>query len=133
MDNAGTYDLAVLDSSAFPASGILSAITGLDGMSSVSLEAAFKQGSGGATLSAIVMTTFDDGQSWRHVARFDFTTSSATKLANIQASGVKAVTAYADLASEGVNDGMLGDQLAVKILTSGSYSNASLSIRAAVR
>lgn len=133
MDNSGLYDLAVLDSSAFVASAVLSPITGLDGMSSVSLEASFKYGAGGATLSAIVMTSFDGGQSWRHIARFDFTTASATKLANIQASAAKAVTAYADLNAEGVNDGMLGDQLAVKLLSTGSYTNSTLSIRAAVR
>lgn len=133
MDNAGTYALAVLDSSAFPASGVVSPITGLDGMASVSLEAVFKYGTGGTTLSAIVMTSFDNGQTWRHIARFDFTTAAATKLANIQANAAKGITAYADLNAEGVNDGMLGDQFAVKLLTSGTYANSSLSIRAAVR
>ena len=132
MDNAGVYDLAVLDSSAFT-NAILSAIDGLDGMSSVSIEANFKYGSGSGTLSAIVMTSFDGGQSWRHLARFDFTTANATKLANIQAEAAKAVTAYTDLGAEGVNDGFLGDRLAVKLIPSGSYGNTTLSIRAAVR
>ncbi|KGT75797.1 hypothetical protein MA20_31885 [Bradyrhizobium japonicum] len=134
MDNAGVYDLAVLDSSAF-ANAILSPLDDLDGVSSISLEAVFKYGSGSnaPSLSAIVMTTFDGGQSWRHIARFDFTTASATKLASIQAGAAKAITAYADLVSEGVNDGFLGDQIAVKLIATGSYSNSALSIRAAVR
>jgi hypothetical protein len=133
MDNAGVYDLAVLDSSAFT-NAVVSAIADLDGMAAVSLEAVFNHGSDTAgALSAIVMTSFDKGASWRHVARFDFTSQSAVKLANIQAATAKAVQGYADLASEGVNDGFLGDRLAVKLVTSGSYSNSTLSIRAAVR
>lgn len=132
MDNAGTYDLAVLDSSAFTA-GVVTPIENLDGMAAVSLEAVFKYGSGGTSLAAIVVTSFDSGQSWRHIARFDFTTASATKVANIQALAAKAVAAYADLPSEGVNDGILGDRLALKLVPVGTYSNSSLSIRAAVR
>jgi hypothetical protein len=133
MDNAGVYDLAVLDSSAFT-NAVISATDNLDGMASVSLEAVFKYGSDNAgALSAIVMTSFDKGASWRHVARFDFTNMSATKLANIQAGTAKAVQAYTDLSSEGVNDGFLGDRLAVKLSTSGRYSGTTLSIRAAVR
>ena len=132
MDNAGVYDLAVLDSSTFT-NAVVSAVAGLDGMAAVSLEAVFKFGSGSGTLSATVMTSFDKGTTWRHVARFDFTTATATKLANTQASAAKAVQAYADLSAEGVNDGFLGDRLAVQLSTSGSYSNSTLSIRAAVR
>jgi len=132
MLNAGVYDLAVLDSSTFT-NAVVNAKTGLDGMASVSIEAAFKFGSGSGTLSATVMTSFDKGATWRHVARFDFTTATATKLANIQANSAKAVQAYADLASEGVNDGFLGDRLAVQLAVTGGYSNSTLSIRAAVR
>jgi len=132
MDNAGVYDLAVLDSSAFT-NAVVSATGGLDGMTSVSIEAAFKFGSGSGALSATVMTSFDKGKTWRHVARFDFGTATATKLANVQAGSAKAVQAYADLGSEGVNDGFLGDRLAVQLAVTGSYSNSTLSIRAAVR
>lgn len=132
MDNPGIYDLAVLDSSAFVA-GVVTAIEDLDGMSAVTIEASLKYGSGGTSISAIVMTSFDKGQTWRHIARFDFATASAVKLANIQALTAKAITTYADLASEGVNDGLLGDRLAVKLIPVGNYSGTSLSIRAAVR
>lgn len=134
MDNPDVYTLAALQITAAQIA-ILTPIKALDGMTAVSLEAVFQYGgSGGLTCSAIVMTTFDGGTSWRHLARFDFTTASAVKVANLSGLLSKAVAAYADLASEGVNDGVLGDQLAVKLISTGTYgSTTTLSVRAAVR
>jgi hypothetical protein len=133
MDNADVFVLAALQIGAAAAQKLLSPATGLEGMSSVSLEATFQFGSGSGTVTAIVATTMDDGTSWRHIARFDFDTSSAVKQANVQAAAAKGITVYADLDAEGVNDGFLGDQLAVLLTTTGNYSNSVLSVRAAVR
>jgi len=133
MDNAGVYSLASLGISAARALSILTPIVDLDGMSSVSLEVNFQYGSGGTTCSAIVATTFDGGTTWRHVARFDFTTSASVKVANIQASAANAIGAYADLSTEGVSDGVLGNQLAVLVVSTGTYANTTLSVRASVR
>jgi hypothetical protein len=80
-----------------------------------------------------VATTFDEGTTWRHIARFDFTMAAAVKVANLSGLLSKAVTAYSDLASEGVTDGMLGDQLAVFVVSTGAYVNTTLSVRASVR
>jgi len=79
------------------------------------------------------VTSLDDGQTQIQIARFDFTTASAIKTANVSGLLSKAVAAYADLAAEGVNDGLLGDRLAVKLITTGTYSGTVLSVRAAVR
>jgi len=133
MDNAGVYTLGAIPISAARSLAILTPITDLDGMTSVSLEANFQYGSGGTTCSAIVATTFDGGTTWRHVARFDFTTSASVKVANIQASAAKAIGAYADLSTEGVSDGVLGNQLAVLVVSTGTYANTTLSVRASVR
>lgn len=133
MDNPGIQTLAALQIGVARALALLTPIIDLAGMSAVTLEANFQYGSGGATCSAIVATSFDGGQSWRHIARFDFTTAAAVKTANLQALAARAVGAYADLASEGVNDGMLGDQLAVYIVSTGTYVNTTLSVRASVR
>jgi len=132
MDNPDVYTLAALQISAAQ-NAILTAIKSLDGMTAVSLEAVFQYGSGGTTCAAIVMTTFDGGTTWRHVARFDFTTASAAKVANLSGLLSKAVTVYADLNSEGVNDGILGDQLAVRLISTGTYAGTTLSVRASVR
>ncbi|MES5483578.1 hypothetical protein QMZ05_12540 [Bradyrhizobium sp. INPA03-11B] len=133
MDNAGTFNLGALQITAAKPLSILTPILSLDGMSAVSLEANFQYGTAGATCSAIVATSFDEGVTWRHIARFDFTTASAVKTANIQALAAKGVAAYADLSAEGVNDGLLGDQLALLIVSTGTYQNTTLSVRAAVR
>jgi hypothetical protein len=133
MDNPDVYTLAALTIDA-PMNGILTAIPSLEGMIAVSLEASFKYGSGGTTCAAIVLTSFDGGTTWRQIARFDFTTASATKVANLSGLLSKAVAAYADLASEGVNDGLLGDRLAARVISTGTYAGSTtLSLRASVR
>jgi len=132
MDDAGVYILAALSIAAAQTS-ILSPAENLDGMTGVTLEANFQYGSGGTTCSAIVMTSFDDGTSWRHIARFDFTMAAAVKVANLNGLLSKAVVAYADLNSEGVTDGVLGNMLAVKVISTGTYVNTTLSVRASVR
>src|SRR6185369_18093939 len=110
MDNPDVYALAALQIDT-PKDAILTPILSLEGMKAVSLEASFKYGSGGTTCVAIVLTTFDGGTTWRQIARFDFTTASATKVANLSGLLSKAVAVYADLNSDGVNDGLLGDRL----------------------
>jgi hypothetical protein len=134
MDNAGVYTLAALPiGSAMPAS-LLTPIAGLDGMTAVSLDVDFKVGGAGSTVNVIVVTSFDGGTNWRHIARFDFTTSSAVKQCNLEGLLSKAIAAYSDLASEGVNDGVLGNMLAAIVTTTGAYSTGTtLSVRASVR
>ena len=133
MDNAGVYTLAALQIAAPMSLKLLTPVTDLDGMSGVTLEANFQYGSGGSGCSAIVATTFDAGTTWRHIARFDFTTASSVQIANLAALAALGITGYADLAASGVNPAMLGDQLAVLLLSSGTYANTTLSVRAAVR
>lgn len=134
MDNAQVFTLAALPIFG-PTSAVLTAIGDLQGMSAVTLEASFT-GTGGSTCSAIVSTGFDGGTTRRQIARFDFTVSSGAavvKIANLSGLLSKAVTAYVDLASEGVNDGVLGDFLQVSLITTGTYVGGNLSVRASVR
>jgi hypothetical protein len=134
MNNAGVFTLAALPI-VTPTSAVITAITGLQGMSAVTLEASFT-GTGGTTCSAIVSTGFDGGTTRRQIARFDFTVSSGSaivKVANLNGLLSKAVTLYADLGVEGVNDGVLGDFLQVSLITTGTYVGGNLSVRASVR
>jgi hypothetical protein len=134
MINRDVYTLAALQPGAAQPGAILTPILDLDGMTAVSLEAVFQYGSGGATFAASVMTSFDDGQNWRQIARFDFTTSSAVKTANLSGLKSNGVASYADLNAEGVNDGLLGDRLAAKIISTGTYAgNTTFALRASVR
>ncbi len=145
MDNAGIFDLgsatvttALTDSvitSASSAAGASQAfIDRLGGMVSVSLQATFVYGSGGTTCIAYVQTSLDQGVTWIDIARFDFSTANATKVANISAAGASAPAAVAALGAEGKLDGILGDRLRVKVTSTGTYAgNTSLAVRAAVR
>lgn len=127
------YTLASLGVTTALTSSAQTAIDDLDGMTAVTLEAAFGYGSAGTTCFAIVQTTFDAGSTWRDIARFDFTTASAVKVANLSGLLSKAVTSYAALASENVLDGVLGDQLRAVISSTGTYVNTTIVIRASVR
>lgn len=133
MDNPGVFPLAALQIGAAKSIALLTPITGFAGMTGVTLEANFQWGSGGSACSAIVATSFDGGTTWRHIARFDFTTAGRVAVANLSGLLSKAVASYSDLASEGVNDGILGDQLAVFLVSTGTYVNTTLSVRASVR
>jgi hypothetical protein len=132
MDSPGLKTLAALQIGVARSLALLTPITGLAGMSSCNLVARFQYGSGGATFSAIVATSFDDGATWLHIARFDFTTSAVVDYASLS-SVPKAITAYVDLAAAGVNDGLLGDQLAVYIVSTGTYVNTTFDLRAHCR
>jgi hypothetical protein len=133
MNNPGIFLLAGLQITVPRSLALITPIIGLGGMSSVTLECNFQWGSGGTTCSLICATTLDGGTSWRHCARFDFTTAAAVKYVNLQTETSKAVTAYADLGAEGVNDQLLGDQLAAYIISTGTYVNTTASLRASVR
>lgn len=133
MINPGVYALAVLGVAAPMAAVAQTPIKNLDGITAVTIEAAFGYGTGGATCSAVVQTSPDGGTTWRDIARFDFTTASAVKHCNLEGLLSKAVTAYAALASEGVYDGVLFDCLQCIVTSTGTYANTTLSVRASVR
>ena len=128
MDNPGVYTLAATAVTTALTSQAFTAIEDLDGMTAVTLVASFLGGSGGSTCAAVVKTTLDGGTTWLDIARFDFTTSSATKVANLSGLLSKAAAAYAALGSEGVTDGVLGDQLRVDVTSTGTYTNTTLSV-----
>jgi hypothetical protein len=133
LNNPAVYTLAALQITTARSLSLLTPTTGLAGMTSVGLECNFQWGSGGSTCSLLCATTFDGGTTWRHIARFDFTTAVVVKYVNLQVATSKAVTAYSDLAAEGVNDQLLGDQLAAYIVSTGTYVNTTASLRASVR
>jgi hypothetical protein len=132
MNNAGVYVLGSPQLSVLPLTSLLTPILNLEGMTAVSLECNLLGAAGGSTLSAIVSTSFDLTL-WRNIARFDFTTGSVVKVANLSGLLSKAVAQYADLTVEGVNDGMLGRALALQIVRTGTYTAGQLVVNASVR
>lgn len=134
MDSPGLYTLGIVPITGpiAASAGALTPITGLDGMTAVTLEVAFTYTSGGTTCTVLVQTNFD-GSAWRDIARFDFTTAAAVKHCNLEGLLSKGVTAYAALAAEGVYDGVLGDSLRAVVSSTGTYVGAQASVRASVR
>lgn len=133
MNNPLVYTLAALEITPDMPLSLLTPITDLEGMTSVTFEADFRRGSGGTSCFATAATTFDGGVTWLHIARFDFLTTSRQAWCTVNAGASKAIATYADLSAEGVNDALLGDQLAVFLQSVGSYSGTSLALRASVR
>lgn len=137
MTREGVYTLAALSVTTALTASAQTAITDLDGIEGANLVAELLGGTGGTTVVAVVQTTFDDGATWYDIARFDFNTADSPpaeglKSCVVQTEAAKAVTTYAALAVEGVNDGLLGNQLRAVVTSTGTYTSTTLSVRAAV-
>lgn len=116
---------------------VTQAVTGLDGMTAVSIHARLVYGSGGTTVRAYVQTSLDQGQTWIDVACILFGTTSEAEVVNL--SGLTPRTTPAaptdgSLADDTGLDGILGDRLRVKAISTGTYAGSTvLSVRAACR
>lgn len=133
MSNVGVFTLANLSIGAALSAEAQSAIIELDGMTAVTLVFEFAYGSGGTSVGAVVQTTFDGGTTWVDIARADFLVATRKAICNLEGLLSKAVTSYAVLSAEGVNDGVLGDQLRCVVTSVGTYANTTLAVRASVR
>ena len=136
MVTPGVYDLAAIAITTALANSAQTPIINLSGMSAANIVAELLGGTGGTTIAGIVQTSFD-GTVWLDVARFDFNTADSPPAAGkkfcvLQTNAAKAVTGYAALAAEGVNDGLLGDRLRAVLTSTGTYTDTTLSIRVAV-
>ena len=104
--------------------------------SSADIQANFTFGSGGATVSAWVQTTFDGGATWVDAANFSFTTASAIKVFNLNANtGVVApiTPTNGTLTANTAVAEMIGNRWRVLLTTTGTYSNTTLRIDIAPR
>lgn len=132
MDLAGDYQLAALTIGAPVTGQEQTPITGLVGMSAVTLEAELKGGSGGSAVTALVRSRISTGGTWREIARFDFTTGDS-KSCTIAAGTGADIASLGTLSANAVLQGFLGTDLEVVITSTGTYTDTTLSVRAAVR
>ncbi len=133
VTNPGVYTLAARQITTALSAEAQTAIADLDGATAVSIDVNFAYGSGGSTAVVVVQTSLDGGTTWRDIAYFSFGTATAVKYANVSGLTAKATGAYAALAADGVNDGLLGNQLRAVITTTGTYANTLVTVRASVR
>lgn len=94
----------------------------------VVLEAVFNYGSGGTSVDAYIVTSFDGGATWFDVANFHFTTAAGKKILAIgnRTSVTAAVTpGFCALAANTAVDGVLGDRIGVAYTSAGTYVGAT--------
>jgi hypothetical protein len=105
-------------------------------MTAVTVQARLAMGTGGTTAKVFVQTSLDQGTTWVDVACLAFTTTGATKVVNLSGLTPKASPATPTdgaMSDDTALDGVLGDRLRAKIITTGTYSAAVVSVRASVR
>lgn len=135
MLNPGTYALAdraittAVNEAQFP-------IQDLAGMAAVTIQARFAYGTGGTTAKVYVATSLDNGATWVDIACLAFTTAGGAKVVNLSGltpKGTPITPSDGTLADDTIVDGVLGDRLRARIVTTGTYANSLLTVRAAVR
>lgn len=127
--------IALLTAHAIPAAGTENntAIAGLANIGQLELFASFVRGSGGTTCKAYVQTSLDGGSTWIDIACFAFATTTASKMSNVNAGAPLASASVGTdgaLADDTVFEGVIGDQLRVKLVVVGTYAASTISIYA---
>ena len=142
MDRPGVYSLTQNDDAsdlaiAAAAMMICDVIGDLDGMVAVTLHARFAYGSGGTKVTVYVQTSLDQGATWIDIACLTFTTAAASRVLNLSGLTPRATAANASdgaLTDDTAVDGVLGDRLRCKVVSTGTYAGStSLALRAACR
>lgn len=135
MRNPGDYSLADIAITTALNAVAQTPIQDLEGMLAATIEFKFAYGSGGTSAKAYVQVTLDDGQTWIDIACRAWTTSSDTKVINL--SGLTPVAAFTPsdgaMADNTLQDGILGSAMRVKLVTTGTYSNTTLSVKLSAR
>jgi hypothetical protein len=102
------------------------AITGLEGITALTLEAVFS-GTGGSTAVATVRTRINSAGSWREIARFDFAAAGA-KMATLTKAAA-AVASFSSLSADSVLNGFLGAEYDLTLTTTGTWTNGLMTVR----
>lgn len=109
----------------------------IGGMAYLIVTAKFLYGAGGTTVNAYVQTSINGGASWIDIMQFAFTTAAAEKVSAVKAAvALAAVTVPGDgvLAANTIVDGLLGDRIRLKYVTTGTYTGAtSLAVDAVIK
>lgn len=88
----------------------------------------FLYGAGGTAVKAYIQTSLDGGTTWIDIMCFAFTTSAITKISKV--SGEIALAANVTpgdgaLTDNTILDGVIGDMLRVKYVSTGTYTGAT--------
>lgn len=139
MNNPGDYVVftGAINSATDRTSGVKTKLTtDLSSLTALTVIFDFAYGSGGNTCSAILQAVHSMTGKAYDIARADFAKTSKVTRLNLEGLLSVGATAYADLAAEGVNDGLLLSQLQAVILTDatgGDYANTTLTVMVGAR
>ena len=107
-------------------------VVSLAGMKYITAEAIFVYGSGGTNATAYVQTSLDGGTTWVDVIAFQFTTATLSKIASVSADVAFAASAYVPIAPTDGSltantsvQGIMGDRLRLKYVTTGTYGGST--------
>lgn len=96
---------------------------------SLAVEGIFVYGSGGTTAKVFVQTSLDGGATWFDVLNLAFLLATASKLGSVStavALGTQGAAAGdGALADNSANQGVLGDRVRVKVITTGTYAGGT--------
>ena len=143
MDNSGAFTLGDFSiTSAATYDGANSLVDSLDGMLGFTAQASVQAGDGtsdDATAAVYIGTSIDQGTRWVDVIVFRFDASGGVLVATVEAESTpQPITptdgALADDSATSIVDGILGDRLKAKIITTGTWGGGSVaSVRVCVR
>lgn len=113
----------------------------LAGMTHLVGEAIFVYGSGGTNATAYIQTSLDGGTTWVDIICFQFTTASLSKVSAVTSNIAFAASAYVPIApTDGALtantsvQGILGDRVRLKYVTTGTYAaSTTLAVYAIVK
>lgn len=132
MNAPGPFLLTFNGGQAFPIVGpgtfVGDWITGLDGMLSLSLQAALLYGSGGTSVTVYFQTSLDQGQTPIDICALQFTTLSSTQAVNLSGLTPKTTPltpSQEALAAGSCVDGLLGDRVRAVVVVAGTYGSST--------
>lgn len=105
------------------------AVTGLTGMQSLTVWLKLTYGSGGTAVKAYVQTSLDGGNTWIDIACVVFNTATEVAVLNFSALTPKTTAVIptdGSLADDTAIDGILGDRVRLKVISTGTYAGSTV-------
>lgn len=120
---------SLLDATITTAGTVISGtVQHLHDKSIIGAAAVFDYGSGGTNAKAWLQSSFDDGTTWMDIANFAFTTADATRvfaLGNPTFGTANLTPADGTLGDNAIVQFPIGDQIRVKLVSTGTYAGAT--------
>ena len=104
-------------------------VEGLEGLFALAAQLRLAYGSGGMSIKAYLQTSLDQGVTAIDVACFTFATAGAVKARNLSALTPRTadvVPTDGALADDTSVDGIIGDRLRLKIVSTGTYGGSTV-------